>query len=412
MQSNYSDFRFPGEFEKQQAVFTVWTTAPAEKEGLDIQNVLAQIIKTLVGHVDVYVNVGMEGAKEQCLEYLKKYDVDPAAVKFIHHPDVGFFFRDQGPNIMVNDKGELLEVNTAFNMYGYADDNDPVALMSRKDAVHCAVELGCFNILNTKVYTEGGNREYSGKGTMMSCLSTELSRNPKLTKEELEEEYKRIFNLNRVIWIERPMFADDNTMKGVLDHYNGEPVYGSSMAGHTDEMCRFVDSHTILLAEVTDEEAEKWENLKITKGILDRTYEMLKGLKDDDGEPYKIVRIPVADPIIIEYKEDEQGYKHMAGGLGPERKFEDGTPMPEGKVLYCPAVSYCNFLIANDVVIGQRYYQEGMDENIRIKDEKAKAILEECFPGRKVVMINTLALNCRGGGVHCWTRNTAAPVQK
>ncbi len=409
---NLKSFRFPGEFEKQQAVFTVWTTAVPEKEGLIIQDVEAEIIKALVGHVEVYINVGVDGAKEQCEQFLTKHGVDLSKIHFIYNTDFGFFFRDQGPNIMINDEGEMLEVNTAFNMYGFVDDNDPAALMSRKNAVHCAVELGCFNILNTHVYTEGGNREYSGKGTMMSCLSTELSRNPKLTKEELEEEYKRIFNLNRVIWIERPMFADDNVMRGVLDHYNGEPVYGSSLAGHTDEMCRFVDSHTILLAEVTDEEAEKWENLKITKGILDRTYEMLKTLKDDDGEPYEIVRIPVADPIILQYSKDDFGYKHMAGGLGPERKFPDGSVMPEDHVLYCPAVSYCNFLIANDVVIGQRYWREGFDENIKRKDAEAKAILEKCFPGREVIMIDTLALNCRGGGVHCWTRNTAAPVQQ
>lgn len=401
-------FRFPGEFEPQQAVFMNWTLDGPDKEGYIIQDVFAEIVKGLIGHISIYINVGVDGTRENCVQYLTAHGVDPQSVNFISYPDYIFYFRDQGPNIMTNAEGEMLEVNTAFNIYGVAADNDPVAEMSRKNAVHCAVELGCFNILNTHVYTEGGNREYTGKGTMMSCLSTELSRNPGLTKEELEEEYKRIFNLHRVIWIERPMFADDNVRRGPLDHIDGEPVFGSSSAGHTDEMCRFVDSHTILLAEVTEEEAEQWENLRITKGILDRTYEMLSGLLDDDGEPFKIVRIPVADPVIFEYKKDEAGYQHMYRGLGPEHRFADGTPIPEDRILFCPAVSYCNFLIANDVVIGQRYWREGMSENIKKKDAQAKEILEKCFPGREVIMVDTIALNMKGGGVHCWTRNVAA----
>ena len=32
-----------------------------------------------------------------------------------------------------------------------------------------------------------------------------------------------------------------------------------------------------------------------------------------------------------------------------------------------------------------------------------------CFPDRKVVMIDSLALNLAGGGVHCWTKNVYCP---
>ena len=409
MDFNLKDFRFPGEFEKQQAVFMNWTDEAPDKEGLEIQDAFAEIIKALIGHVKVYVNVGIEGYRENCLSYLNKHEVNISDVNFVYYPDPIFYFRDQGPNIMVDKKGHLIEVNTNFNIYGHSNDQDPVAQGARKNAIHSAVEIGATGIVNTDVYTEGGNREYSGKGSMISCLSTELSRNPGKTKEELEAEYKRIFNLNRVIWIERPLFADDNIMRGVLDIVDGRPVFGSSTAGHTDEMCRFVDSNTILLAEVTEEEAEKYNSLRISKGILDKTYEMLKEIKDDDGNPYRIVRMPVADHVLVEYKNNERGYERLVKvatkGTGV---MPDGTKVPEESVLICPAVSYCNFLIANDVVVGQKYYHEGMSESIREKDERARKILEECFPGRKVVMIDTLALNTKGGGVHCWTRNCAA----
>ena len=72
------------------------------------------------------------------------------------------------------------------------------------------------------------------------------------------------------------------------------------------------------------------------------------------------------------------------------------------------STGYCNFLICNGVVIGQRYWHEGMDPAIKGKDEAAQAVLEECFPDRTVVMVDSLALNMTGGGVHCWTKNVAA----
>ena len=88
--------------------------------------------------------------------------------------------------------------------------------------------------------------------------------------------------------------------------------------------------------------------------------------------------------------------------------FADGTPWPGGPIHLIASTGYCNFLICNGVVIGQRYWHEGMDPAIKGKDEAAQAVLEECFPDRTVVMVDSLALNMTGGGVHCWTKNVAA----
>ena len=67
--------------------------------------------------------------------------------------------------------------------------------------------------------------------------------------------------------------------------------------------------------------------------------------------------------------------------------------------------------MCNGVVLGQRYWQEGMDEAIKEKDAQAEAALKACFPDRKVVMIDSLALNMAGGGVHCWTKNVYVPAR-
>ena len=69
------------------------------------------------------------------------------------------------------------------------------------------------------------------------------------------------------------------------------------------------------------------------------------------------------------------------------------------------ALSYCNFLIINGLVLGQKYWKKGLPESIREKDMYAQQILEAVFPDRKVLMIHATALNILGGGIHCITKN-------
>lgn len=86
----------------------------------------------------------------------------------------------------------------------------------------------------------------------------------------------------------------------------------------------------------------------------------------------------------------------------------DGSPFPREEMIVLPALSYCNFLITNNIVIAQKYYSEGLPLEVKKKDEEALNILKSVFPDRKVVAINTLALNLYGGGIHCNTRNIPA----
>ena len=42
-----------------------------------------------------------------------------------------------------------------------------------------------------------------------------------------------------------------------------------------------------------------------------------------------------------------------------------------------------------------------MPLELKSKDEKAAQILQSVFPNRKVIMIDALAVNLGGGGIHC-----------
>lgn len=129
---------------------------------------------------------------------------------------------------------------------------------------------------------------------------------------------------------------------------------------------------------------------------------------DCSGKPFRIVRIPVPEPIYFTTKPGDYIYKSWQSfkeDLAAGCRMNDGSPFPTGKIKMQPALSYCNFLIINDLVLGQKYWQKGLPESMRKKDMRAQQILETVFPGRKVIMISTIALNILGGGIHCITKN-------
>ncbi len=264
------------------------------------------------------------------------------------------------------------------------------------------------NIIFTRLISEGGDREFNGNGVMICIEDTEVNkRNPGFTKEEVENEFKSIFNLDKVIWIPKCTFEDEDHFAGLISGPTGElDAYRSSSAnGHIDEMCRFASEDTIILAEVTDEEAKHNEIGRLNKERLDLAFEVLKKSSTKNRKSFNILRIPVPNPIYYSINEDDvlhQIWMETKGELG--NKLLDGSPYPEGKMTVLPAQSYCNFLITNNVVIGQKYYREGMDLSHLQKDQEAKRVLEEAFPDRKVIQIDSMALNILGGGVHCATR--------
>ncbi|MGG0456519.1 agmatine deiminase family protein [Bacillus mycoides] len=403
-------FRYAGEFEKQKAVMLCWPAEAYSAKEYNVHDVFVEVIKNLVGEVEVFVNCGVEGTITICKKTLSNAGIDIDRVQFTQFADVSCWARDYGADILIDDNGNMRLVNFKFNQYGLTDDKEPTSFETAKIAPHQAIELGCFDIVNSDIISEGGDKEFNGNGVLMTIEDTEVTkRNPQYSKEQVEDEFKRLFNLEKVIWIPHATFDDEEMLDGILDVVDGEPVYRSASAnGHIDEMCRFVNENTILLAEVSEEEAEKLNSAQITKECLDKAYEVLKNATDINGKKFNIVRIPCPEPIYITAESGDEIYdlwqwcKELEGATDTLR---DGSPFPSGKIKMQPALSYCNFLIVNGIVLGQSYWKEGLPEIIKEKDEQAKKVLETIFPDRKVITINTTALNILGGGIHCITKN-------
>lgn len=405
-----NEFRYAGEFEKQEAVIICWADVPYSASGYDVHEVFVQMIKNIMEEADVYVNCGRDGSLARCKDVLKAGGIDIEKIHFTEFEDELYWARDYGPDILVDGCGNKRLVNFDFNSYGMCDTGDPVAALSKQFAPQMAAELGCTDVLESSLVTEGGDKEFNGAGICMIIEQTEVEkRNPSYTREQIEAEYKRLFHLKKVIWIPQASFEDEDIFDGPLDIINGEPVYRSLSAnGHIDEICRFVDENTVLLAEVTEKEAQALPSARITKERLDKAYEILSKETDGEGRPFRIIRIPVPEPIYFTARPGDYIYESWqlfqqdvpAGGC-----MEDGSQFPKGEIRMQPALSYCNFLIVNGLVLGQKYWREGLPEAIREKDMHAREVLERVFPDRKVVMVHAVALNILGGGIHCITKN-------
>lgn len=403
-------YRYAGEFEPQETVIVGWPRIIEPVKGMYTEAVMHQVVKALLGHVDnLVINCGWPGTYDRCREILTEGGIDLDQVTITQIPDMMHWMRDYGPDIIKNEEGEKRLVHFRFDMYGMGEEDSDMSLLCKKFAPHAAIELGCYDIVESCLISEGGDKEFNGAGVMMAIEETEVAkRNGSMTKEEVEEEFKRVFNLEKIIWLPQCHYEEEPSTLGVLDWVDGKPVYRSGSAnGHIDELARFVDKNTVLLLEIDDEEAAELESARITKERCDAAYEVLKHETDAEGNPLKIIRIPAPVPEYITTTLEDWTNRTWGKRFAENEEplLDDGTPMPEGEIIMQPAMSYINYLVCNDVVIAQCYWKEGKPEAIRERDERAMAVLAEAYPGRTIVPIYSMDLNIRGGGIHCATKN-------
>lgn len=188
---------------------------------------------------------------------------------------------------------------------------------------------------------EGGSIESDGQGTLMTTTECLLSpnRNSWMTKDEIEEQLKTIFNLNRVLWLHNGFIKGDDT------------------DGHIDTLARFCSHDTIAYVKCYDHDDELFP-------YLDDMENELLGWKQENGEPYRLIPLPLPSPIYF-----------------------------EGKRL--PA-TYANFLIINGAILVPIYNQKQSDEEVI-------ATLRSFYKDREVIGIDCNSLIKQNGSLHCVT---------
>ncbi len=329
-------FRFPAEWEKQEALWLSWPHKEASWPGKleSIFEPYAKFIQLVAEDQKVRINVADEAMKSFALRYIEQAGAKLENISFHFNPTNDAWCRDHGPAFLINEESkEKAIVDWGYNAWG---GKYPPFDLDDVVPTRIAQEFN-LKLFTPPIVMEGGSVEFNGKGTVLTttaCLLNE-NRNPHLSKEEIEGYLRDYYGQEQVLWL-------------------GDGIIGDDTDGHIDDITRFVAEDTVLTVVEEDPNDENYP-------ILQENLETLKSFRLLDGRALNIIELPMPKPVIFE---DQQ----------------------------LPA-SYANFYIANKVVIVPTFQDP--------KDEQALAIIQSCFPDRKVIGINSVDIIWGLGSFHC-----------
>ncbi|CAN5456481.1 agmatine deiminase family protein [soil metagenome] len=388
-----TEFYLPAEWENQSGVIV---------GGLD-DTTCFEMATQLSREMKVYCLV-VDTMKETYRRKLADAGAIVDSVYFITSSEDFWYAQRDGILFMKNEAGEKQLVNFQWNAYGWylvpkAKEFMEEDKISR--AAYVKVMRNTFPnpVISSTMVNEGGAIETNGKGTILQVESVNMHRNPNMTMELQEAELKKTLNAKKIIWLKEGAAEDPSgNATQIVSNY-----FGIGVNGHLDEFCRFVNDSTILISFPDSAEAENDPVKKITLERMKINFQILKNSTDQDGKPFTIVKMPVPYDNYMTFALDTTSVNNEIKSISykilkNQKDFSIGDT-----VHFVPSSSYLNFLITNKTVFESKYWLEGKPESSKVKDERAKQILQQYFPGRKIYQINTTETNHNGGGLHCWS---------
>ncbi len=404
--STENTFRQAAEFEPTEAVWLLYPQV-THKKSESITAVTLQIIQALAPYTKIKFVVPNDSLEALAKNLIPEDLLKNNTVTILKFPYKEFWTRDFGPSFLVNDKGEKAMADFMFNTWGYNDTSDARAKIDEKLDENIA-NYYKIPIISTNIVSEGGDHELNSKGTLLLVEAVEKHRNPTKTLDEIAAEFKRVLGVTKVIWLKKGVRDDDNSTFGKIEGPNKKMFFTVlTTNGHVDEFARFVNDSTILLAWVKPEDRKSGVEIESQKR-MEINYNILKNSTDQNGKPFKIIKVPMPYPVLNTLQPGDGVYDVLS-----ELTYKDGSKFPQGKTIdVIAAASYLNFLIANKVVLMAKYWKPGFSLEIKKRDEEAFNIIQNAFPDKKIIAINTLAVNLGGGGMHCITINEPKAIKK
>ncbi len=199
-------------------------------------------------------------------------------------------------------------------------------------------------IYHPDIVMEGGSVDFNGNGTLLTSTACLLNKN---RNPHLNQQQIEEY-LQNYYGVEQVLWVN-------------EGIIGDDTDGHIDDTVRFVDEDTVVTVIEENKADENYD-------ILQENLEALKTMRLLNGKQLNIVELPMPEPV-----------------------YYDGQRLP---------ASYANFYIANSSVIMPTYRSKN--------DEKALNILEQCFPDRKVIGIDSTDIIWGLGSFHCLSQQEPA----
>jgi agmatine deiminase len=194
------------------------------------------------------------------------------------------------------------------------------------------------------IVMEGGSVEFNGKGTLITSTACLLNKN----RNPLLNQDQIETYLRNYYGVEQILWID-------------EGIVGDDTDGHIDDTVRFVNEDTVITVIEEDKADENYQ-------LLQRNLQQLQHMRLLNGKQLNIAELLMPEELV----------------------YEDQR-------LPC---SYANFYISNNVVVVPTFRSK--------RDDKALQTIQNCFPGREVVGIDSTDIIWGLGSFHCLSQQEPA----
>lgn len=408
-QNHNSVNTLPAEFSEQKMLWLAWKWDCAKKT-LPYYTTLIEIIKAASSEINVGILYNEEDDLSKIKFCLQKEVELSERIFFFPLKISSIWLRDTGPTFIKDKNSQVKLVQFQFSEWGYQPSSGKITAAKKSDHLLSENFSKAFNIplFKTPIFSEGGNKEANGKGVLLVGENLELARNPGMSKKDLEAQYAFFLGTKKTIWLPSGLKEDDPATKTLLfDLKRNLSLYTPfTPGGHLDEFCRFINDHTILLADAPSVEDPVYPHIQENFKRLQKCYDILIKEVDQNGNPFNIIRIPTAKPMTETFYPGDPFFDYYRNC-----KFKPNSTFPEGRFPIqeqydiIVSASYLNFVKINNLVLIPAYWKEGLAEEIKATDEEAYACFKKIFPDLKIIQINPYNVNIGGGGLHCVTLN-------
>ncbi|MCG6887747.1 MAG: agmatine deiminase family protein [Proteobacteria bacterium] len=331
----------------QSGIMLIWPHGHTDwnEDLAAVEAVYLQLAQGITSYEKLLVVCHSDAHLQHVSGCLNEAGISAHRVRYAVQPSNDTWARDSGP-ITVLEDGTARLLDFRFNGWAGKFEHD---LDDRITAG--LIAQGIFDNVpaeHVELVLEGGSIDSDGAGTLLTTTSCLLhpDRNPGLSRDELEIQLRHHLGVEHILWLQHGSLAGDDT------------------DGHIDMLARFCDTGTLACSVCEDPTDENTPALSTMRAELAQ-------LRQPDGQPYRLIDLPIPAPIY-----DEAGQR-LPG-------------------------SYANFLIINTAVLVPLYN----DTN----DAVAMAKLANAFPDREIIGIDCRPLIRQNGSLHCITMQLPASI--
>ncbi|TWT71653.1 agmatine deiminase family protein [Crateriforma conspicua] len=173
-------------------------------------------------------------------------------------------------------------------------------------------------LIESPLCAEGGALETDGNGRLLVCETTLVgpTRNPGMSKEAIAEELYRTLGVTEIVWLGESDPSDSGSNEIGHKESSGEdanapPISGDDTDGHIDQLARFLDPYTVVVATADHRHGPSQLSLqKIRRQLI--TW----GRQTEPA--VTVIDLPMPAPRFIDGQAVPQSYCNFLR-LGPDR---------------------------------------------------------------------------------------------